>query len=147
SATAVIVLRNLFAQRFEPLFVAVAAKGFAHAQFVDGAVHRGDDGRRQWLGDVADPAADYALRRLGIRFTELTDPPRDLREKIAGLKLEVVIVKVGQGGKNGVMEYWSVGVMENRSSGPTTPLLHYSIPPPLSNSLRPRPSSPRSTRL
>ncbi len=70
----------------------ITAKRFAMAKLLDRAMHGIDDRTRQRLGDVADPATDQTLRRFGIRVTKFANAPRDLGEKIAGLKLEIVVV-------------------------------------------------------
>ncbi len=99
-AVAIIDLRDFLAQEIAALLVAVAAEGFAHGKLVHRRLDRRHRGRRQRLGDVADAAADYALRRFRIPVAELAHPPRDLGEKVTGLELEVVFVEVSHVAKS-----------------------------------------------
>jgi hypothetical protein len=72
--------------------VAVAAKRLAHAQLVDGAMHRSNDRRRQRLGYIPDAAADQPPGCVRICLPKLADAAGDLRKEIASLKLEIVVV-------------------------------------------------------
>ena len=59
-------------------------------------VERGDDRRRERLGDVADAEADDL--RLGVGGLVGGDSVGDLREKVGGLDLRIVLVDVQHGG-------------------------------------------------
>ena len=88
-----VILRDRVPQQFVTLLGSVAAKRFTRAHFIDGAVHRCDHGLRQRLGDIADPAANDALRGLGIRLPKSLHPPGDLGKEITGLELEIVFIQ------------------------------------------------------
>jgi len=51
------------------------------------------NGGRQWLGNVADTAADEPFRRLGMGLAKGSDATGNFWEKVTGAEFEVVVVE------------------------------------------------------
>jgi hypothetical protein len=86
------VLCDFLAQKFVSFIRRISAERVAMREFFDGTMHGVD--RRAWqrFRDIANAAADESLgcfrRCVGKRFYAACN----LRKKIAGLKLEVILV-------------------------------------------------------
>src|SRR4030095_2015961 len=94
SSIAIIVLRDLAAQKFVTLFMTVTAKGFAMPKLLDRLMHRPDHRCWKRFRHIADAAANDALCYTGVRVAEGFDPPRNLGKQIASLELEIIFIEV-----------------------------------------------------
>jgi hypothetical protein len=82
-------------QEVVALLRAVAAERLAPRHLVDRRVHRLDDRRREWLGDVADAEPDDV--GVGVRGLVGADAAPDLGEQIACGQLGVMLVDARHG--------------------------------------------------
>ena len=85
-----VVLRDGLAEEVITLLGTVAAERLARGLVVHGAVHRGDHGGREGLGDVADAEADHL--RLRVRVLVGLDAVGDFGEQVRSLYLQVVFI-------------------------------------------------------
>ena len=88
-----IVLGDGVAQPIIALFRAVALEALSRAHFIHRPVHGGHHGRGQWLGHIADAAADQPFGGIRMGIAERLHPAPDFREQVAGLEFQVIVVE------------------------------------------------------
>ena len=96
-----IILSNGFAQELIAQFRAVAAEGVAISHFIHGGVKCLHAGGGQGFGHIANAAADQARGGVRIGLGKLVHAAANLGEEITGLQLQVMLVDVCHGGRDG----------------------------------------------
>lgn len=71
---------------------AVAFKGIADGELIDGLVHGLSRCLGQRLGDIADAAADDALLCIGVGLDECVYAALDFGEQVAGGEFQIMLV-------------------------------------------------------
>ena len=112
-----IIFGDGFAQEFITQFRAVAAEGVAVGHFIDGGVKRLHAGGGQGLGHVANAAANQARGGVWVGLGKFVHTAANLGEEITGLQLQVMLIDVCHGGRDGsetaeicqaVRRYWPI---------------------------------------